>query len=112
MKITNKQIAKVFSKAVSYLNKKGGCNHKETYICYAIEQSYYRSNIPYEQKNAAITVIQTRLSPFNNLEDWLVHQGVDFDLLLDNIGDPTREMQQHRFKWLKMLIKEFENKKD
>jgi hypothetical protein len=69
---------------------------KFTFICNALVDSRH------EARHAASDVIRIRLSPFNFLNQWLKHKGIDAE------DYPPERLQAHRHAWLDMLIAEFE----
>lgn len=102
-KITNKQIANAFRKAVPFLST-GQRDNKTSFICFAIDdsqESWQRDRAA----NKACEIIGKRLGVgCSTMHTWLRRQGV-----LDEHITPDR-LQAHRHSWLQQLIKEFETK--
>lgn len=109
-KVSNKTIANLFRNAIPHITKNGKNTNKEIYICYAISKAaQYTTD---SSGWAAREIIRKRIAPCVTLEAWLEDiWGVERSLLIDSYYDPTKALQRHRIAWLKMLVKEFENKK-
>ena len=114
--VTNKQIAKAFRNALPFLwNGRGEFTRElrlQEYICHAIRRGVRSQGYGFEMSSAADTaryIIQSRLTIGKYtmpMDDWLHETGVP----CSELTEPR--VQAHRKAWLKMLIKEFENKKD
>lgn len=106
-KVTNKQIAKVFRKAIKYLgmteDEVRHTRYKFRWICSAIGMTTSREL--YEAVIAAGNIVRKRIDGYVEVTDWLRYM----------VGIHAREItteqaQAYRKRWLESLAVEFENK--
>jgi hypothetical protein len=104
-KVTNKQLAKTFRDAIGHL----GMNNKECdtvatknrWICMAIADASKSDKVI----NAAVDIIQTRISGYCLVTAWLEHVAcIPYKKIT------VERAQAYRKAWLESLAAEFENK--
>jgi hypothetical protein len=104
MKVTNKQIAKVFRDAIAHLamsNEECCTETKHRWICVAIFNAAPTEKI----SDAAVNIISNRIENHAFVTGWLrLQAGIDRDLLT------TENVQAYRKRWLESLAAEFERK--
>ena len=105
-KITNKQIANAFRKAVPFLRTDELDGGKTSFICFAVDDATDCGRVDRRACDKACEIIGKRLGVgCGSIHTWLRRQGIpEKDLTHDRV-------QAHRHAWLQQLIKEFETKK-
>lgn len=92
------KLSDVFEEAKQHLWDGKYSTGGDTYICFAIDSS---TNAPYLDKIKAKGIILKRLGNNYSLEGWLRGVGIKQKSLTD------LRVQQHRHKWLQLLMEEF-----
>jgi hypothetical protein len=108
-KVTNKQIAGVFKKALAVMgnNRKSIASSggkKQRFICHAIAVGQGLNWRSFDRLSGAgleaKKVIIKRIYPEYTLENWLNHRGIEH-------ANDLADLQAYRKAWLKQLIEEF-----
>ena len=115
-KVTNKQIAKAFTKALPFLwdgTPAGAGYHQCEYICHAINEGNDAWRYASDDRSLAVLaakqIIEDRLridgGTTKIFDSWLRAKGVKKKVMTDPL------VQAHRKAWLLQLIEEFSNKR-
>ena len=110
--VTNKKVAKVFSKAVNKLARNQDevdNTDKMIYVCMAVMQANgaFCFSVANEQTQEACRIINKRLDGCNDIRVWLKSKAniPESQLTSDNL-------QEYRHRWLQSLIDEYSSKED
>ena len=86
-----------------------GCMAHFHYICYALNELYFRGYIPDVQRTKCKRIVLNLIAPANTLNDWLER---NHGIPMEHTSAYHKKIKATRLAWLDHLIEHYEAKGD
>jgi len=100
--------SEVFKRVKVHLEM-GGCMAHHHYICYALNELYFRGNIPDVQRTKCKRIVLNLLKNCDSLNEWLA---ANHKIHIEQTKEYHDKMKVTRLAWLEHLINHYEAKGD